>query len=314
MLDGIVDVSIIIPSTGRPELRRAITSVLRQNYAGHMEIIVVFDLAVDSVHDGVRDLAEGATSLLFTGGGMRGGYARNLGVRNARGEWIAFLDDDDEWMPEKLKCQFDLLRNHDRPAGNPVIGSRIVQMFADTSRRRITTGIPAVLIAQNQNLASYLFSRRRPGARRASFFTSTILAKRTLCTQIPWNEDLNRHQDWDWLIRAGHEPSTYFLQTDEQLVNIFVGSAGSLSAGSDWSSSLKWAEATLCTEGGRPYSDFLTAQTLRYALQGRDARGVLEVVGRIFGTRTIPSLGPLIIGLSGILPRRTIQRLLSVIK
>jgi glycosyltransferase involved in cell wall biosynthesis len=92
-------VTVVIPTTGRPELTRAIASVRTQDYRGSIEIIVVGDLPDGSLP---HELTLGATSVIYTGGNRRGGAARNLGVKSAALEYIAFLDDDDEWEPGKL--------------------------------------------------------------------------------------------------------------------------------------------------------------------------------------------------------------------
>lgn len=103
-------VSVIIPVYNRPEfVCRAIHSVLRQTRQPD-EIIVVDDGSTDRT-PAVLQQFESAVRLLRTP--HRGvSHARNTGISHARGEWIAFLDSDDEWMPEKLEAQLDWLKSH----------------------------------------------------------------------------------------------------------------------------------------------------------------------------------------------------------
>lgn len=298
---------------GRPELRSAVESVLAQNYSGQVELLVVFDRDEKTTTQDMLTAAAGAHRVLFTGGGKRGGFTRNLGVNNASGRWIAFLDDDDTWFRGKLRAQ---MAAASRYSGDKdlVIGSRAVQSITGATSTSKIRGVPAMLIRPDQDIADYLFRRRHAGSARASFFASTVLAPRDLCVRVPWDEMLTRHQDWDWLLKLGREPGTQFLQVEEELVDIYVGTAGSISAGSDWKTSLTWAASALNCYGTQTEADFLAGQTLRYALQKRDLVGVLSVIRRIHELRCLPNVSPILLGISGLLPRKWIQKLMRFIK
>ena len=102
-------VSVVIPTRDRPQLlRRAISSVLAQSSDVTVEIIVVFDgSAVESLADldagrhRIRTLPNNRTR------GLAG--ARNTGIAAASNDYVAFCDDDDEWLPGKLAAQLPLL-------------------------------------------------------------------------------------------------------------------------------------------------------------------------------------------------------------
>lgn len=314
MGNGPGSVSVVIPSTGRPELSRAIESVRQQDFSGSVEIVVAFDLDAATTAPSVLARADSANIVVFTGGSRKGGAARNLGVQAASGEWIAFLDDDDEWDAEKLTLQVaaaSLLRNSGR---HPLIGCRVKQIVATDSKLHIITGVPNRLIGPNEPVEEYLFLNRRPGAKRSSFFTSTVLAHRELCIAVQWDEHLARHQDWDWLIRAQIHPSVEFVQLSQELVSIHVGTNGSISAGASWKGSLSWAKKVLQPRGNKVFVDFLMAQTLRYALHKREWEGVRLVIEAVRHAKTLPSPGPLVIGAAGLLPRTTLQNLMRRIR
>lgn len=103
-------VSVIIATYNRPEhCRRAIDSVMVQTYQP-IEVIVVDDCSNPPFQDPrVKVLrTEQNTRSMF--GWASPGFVRTLGMKEATGEYIAFLDDDDSWLPDKLERQLDALR------------------------------------------------------------------------------------------------------------------------------------------------------------------------------------------------------------
>jgi glycosyltransferase involved in cell wall biosynthesis len=288
--------------------------VISQDYQGSLEVVVVFDLDAQNTPNEVVRLAERADVVEFTGGQRRGGYARNHGVARSSGQWIAFLDDDDEWHPNKLRLQMAAALDQKAIGWTPVVGSRVKQIVTRGHEQHVMPGIPARLIQPRDRIEDYLFVGRRPGAKRASFFTSTILVERAVCDLVQWDASLVRHQDWDWLIRASQIPNLKFSQVEEDLVSYYVGSHGSISAGAAWEDSFEWARKELAPISPRVYVDFLAAQTLRYALQKRDWAGVRSVVAGIRHSRQLPNLGPIAIGMAGLLPRTTLENLMRKIR
>ena len=101
-------VTAVIPTRLRPALVvRAVRSALAQSYA-NLEVVVVidgYDPETEAALGRIRDQRLRAIALTENAGASE---ARNIGVRAARGEWIALLDDDDEWLPGKIECQIKL--------------------------------------------------------------------------------------------------------------------------------------------------------------------------------------------------------------
>lgn len=294
-------VSVVIPTTCRPELANAIRSVRSQRGVPRPQVVVVNDSS-----DEAALLDVDADVKLWTGGGRRGGYARNAGVRAATGDWIAFLDDDDEWSPTKLASQLKLARSHHEP-DRVVVGSRHIHVNSDRTRR--SRPGPRRLMASDEEVDKYLFRRRRPSVRRSSIYTSTLLCSRSLALEVAWREDLARHQDWDWLIRVDRVAGTKVMQVAEPVVRIQTGSSNSISAGGDWRTSKAWADEMLQRDD--IYVDFLAAQPLRYALNMRSMQGVSAVLRAILSRRRIPSMGPLLIGAAGLIDRRRLERIMT---
>lgn len=100
-------VAAIIPTRDRAELtERAVRSVMAQTRPAD-EVIVVDDGSTDGTQQRLRQILPQVTVLRLDGRGVSA--ARNHGIRAATSEWLAFLDSDDEWLPEKLAAQLDSL-------------------------------------------------------------------------------------------------------------------------------------------------------------------------------------------------------------
>jgi glycosyltransferase involved in cell wall biosynthesis len=112
-------VSAVTPTRG-PErlntLTRAIRSILAQSYP-RLEAIVVADGAEATHVDGLeKGISDPRLRIVRLKEGRGPATARNAGARAARGEYLAFLDDDDEWLPNKLETQMQLVAKHPEAA------------------------------------------------------------------------------------------------------------------------------------------------------------------------------------------------------
>ncbi len=100
-------ITVVIPSYNRSTLVcRAIKSILRQDYQD-FELIIVDDCSRDNTKEIIKPLTN--EKIKYIRHSKRKGLAatRNTGIRLSKGEYIAFLDDDDEWMPSKLNKQIN---------------------------------------------------------------------------------------------------------------------------------------------------------------------------------------------------------------
>ncbi|MFP4348874.1 MAG: glycosyltransferase family 2 protein [Desulfococcaceae bacterium] len=101
-------VSVIIPTYNRAEMvGEAIESVLNQDFSS-FELIVIDDGSTDQTSKVLRSFGRRIRSIRQENKGVSA--ARNLGICHASGEWIAFLDSDDLWLPGKLTAQVDFFR------------------------------------------------------------------------------------------------------------------------------------------------------------------------------------------------------------
>src|SRR5208283_5722967 len=98
-------VSVIVPTLHRPTLlMRALASVFRQTWK-ELEVIVVVDGPDPDTIAILQTIDDPRLRVIINPRSLTAAGARNAGMDHAKGEWIAFLDDDDEWLPEKLAKQ-----------------------------------------------------------------------------------------------------------------------------------------------------------------------------------------------------------------
>ena len=105
-------VSVVIPTYNSKEyVLQAINSVLRQTYC-NLEIIVVDNGSTDGTKNVLNRLIRaGSIKYIYDGRKHNAAFSRNIGIKNTTGEFIAFLDADDLWLPDKIRRQLPLFRN-----------------------------------------------------------------------------------------------------------------------------------------------------------------------------------------------------------
>ena len=130
-------VTVVIATRDRPELlRRAIGAVVAQRHTDDIEVVVVFDRS-EPDHTLIEEFSRmnPSTKVVVTTNVRSPGLAgaRNSGIDLASNTWIAFCDDDDEWLPGKLQAQFEALAD-DPEAGAACTGVLIHFEGSDTPR------------------------------------------------------------------------------------------------------------------------------------------------------------------------------------
>ena len=104
------DISVVIPTRNRRRLLAlALASVLDQRGV-RLEVIVVDEASTDDTVEMVRSIADPRVRLVRHAVPLGKSAARNRGIAESVGDWIAFLDDDDLWAPDKLRLQLQALR------------------------------------------------------------------------------------------------------------------------------------------------------------------------------------------------------------
>lgn len=202
------DVAAIIPTHHRPELLRvALDAVINQTYSGMIECIVVFDraepdssLVMDEPNRRIRVTTNRRTP------GLAG--ARNSGIAIATASYVAFCDDDDEWLPTKIERQVEAIESS--VALTSVTG--IIVKYADHSTERVP---------RQQTFTLKQLVRNRVMEAHPS---SVLVRRDALNGAIGlFDEEIpgSYGEDFDWMIRALQAGAVAVVE--EPLVNVRWG-------------------------------------------------------------------------------------------
>jgi glycosyltransferase involved in cell wall biosynthesis len=241
-------VSVIIPTLDRPKLLlRAIDSVLRQTHR-EIEVIVVVDKPDPDTASAVQAVNDPRLRLILNPQRSTAAGARNAGVDHATGEWIAFLDDDDEWLPNKLERQIAFASG--RP---PALLSCLSRVVTPTA----TYVLPQVIFDNSGPIDEYLFDRRSLLGGLGALQTSGYLLPRALFEKVRFNAE-SPHDDWEFALRLSKQAGSRVEIVPEVLVVLYRDEERpSLTArNSSWLASLRWLEGMRPIFTRRAYSGF----------------------------------------------------------
>lgn len=196
-------VSVIIPSYNRENtIVRAVNSVLNQTYKD-IEVIVVDDCSKDRTLELLSSIKDERLKFFKLEKNSGACVARNFGIEKANGEFIAFQDSDDEWLPEKLEKQMKVFESN----------SDVDLVFCQFTK----------IIKENTSVFPPLESgiiTRKVLLEKSYISTQTIIGRKECFNTIKFDPKMPRLQDHDLVIRLSKKYRFYFV--NEPLVNMYV--------------------------------------------------------------------------------------------
>lgn len=205
-------VSVVIPVYNREaSVRASIESVLRQTWQD-FELVVVDDCSTDGTVAAVEAIEDPRIRIVSTGRNSGPAGARNAGIRAASGDWIAFQDSDDEWLPSKLEMQIARLSRGDRDWRAVYCGMMIAdKVFKKKGTRLTVRCLPAqdTLEVEGDLLKSL--------AQTSMISTQMLMVRADLLARLGgFDETLPALEDWDLALRLAEIEPIAFV--DELLV------------------------------------------------------------------------------------------------
>ncbi|MFQ5824171.1 MAG: glycosyltransferase family 2 protein [bacterium] len=192
-----IETSVIIPTYNRLQfLMEAVESVLNQTYQ-NFELILVDDGSTDGTSDYALELGKQVKYIYKKNGGPSS--ARNRGIREAKGEFITFLDSDDLWHKDKLKVEIEFMKSHPDA------------MVCYTDEIWIRRGVRVNQRKKHQKYSGWIFERCLP---LCIISPSSVLMRKEFFDKVGFfDESLPQCEDYDlWLRASLHFPFHFIPQ------------------------------------------------------------------------------------------------------
>ena len=256
-------VSVVIPTRNRPDLVvRAARSALAQTLTA-IEVIVIVDGPDDMTLKVLGAIEDSRLRIKTLPHNQGPAEARNAGVQEARGRWVAFLDHDDEWLPQKLLIQLQIAQQS--PHQDPIIGCRLIVRHQNGDLYW-----PTRFPKPDEPISEYLFCRTKLFAGEGILQSSTIFTSRALLQSVPLRKEAQRHEDLDWVLRA-IRLNGVGVQYVPEIAPLAIwhrdDKRGTISSNTDWRFSLAWINQNKDLVTPRAYASFLMTWLSANAVQ-----------------------------------------------
>ncbi|WP_156322227.1 glycosyltransferase family 2 protein [Winslowiella iniecta] len=195
-------ISVVIPTFNRADIiLKTLTSVLEQTHE-NIEVFVVDDASTDHTAEVMATVMDPRVNFIQLKANSGGTRPRNEGIERSTGKFIALLDSDDEWLPEKLATQLDFLQQ--QPTQDRVCMTAKFNKRAEGLHIRRNKNVKNV-----SSIMEYLLLGN-------DFQTSTLMLDANIAKITGFDPQLKKHQDWDFALRL-QENHAKFYYLDEAL-------------------------------------------------------------------------------------------------
>jgi len=274
-------VSAIIPTRNRPTLvLRAVRSALAQTYLD-LEVIVVVDGLDEATSASLATINDDRLRVIVLPQSHGAQTARNVGIDAALGDWIALLDDDDEWLPEKTALQ--MARARSSRFRYPIVSC---QVFSRTS----TYELIWPRRQPYEPLSEYLLARNSCSMGEGLMYSITLLFPKDLAVLHSFTPTLKRCHEVDWTLRASMQDGAgiEFISEPLAVVNRDEERPG-ITAVPDWRASLEWVDSVRAIITPRAYASYVCITVSSQAARQHDWKAFLFLFRRIV-TRGTPKV------------------------
>ena len=196
-------ISVVIPYYNRSHtIERCLTSVFNQTYKD-IEIILVDDASTDwqLAEAKLKPFDQTRIRIIHHKQNRNGSAARNTGIKQAKGEYIALLDSDDEWYPDHLQ---NCLNSISANKNNDVLVFASINIYFGSPKNPGSRISPKLNEGEIEKVDEFLFVHEMP-IQTSTFFMFTEFAKKNL-----FDEKLVRFQDIEYVLRINFNSAKIF--------------------------------------------------------------------------------------------------------
>ncbi|MED3941487.1 glycosyltransferase family A protein [Priestia megaterium] len=237
-------VSVVIPTYNRElQVKKTIKSVLKQTYS-NFEIIIVDDASTDNTEQTVRAIHDDRIRFIKLSVNSHGTLPRNTGIKESKGEYIALLDSDDEWVPTKLEKQMEFIQKNKNKSNIMCFTNSILRN--DKGERIVKNSS----LKDNEDIMDYIFVGGNL-VQTSTFLFPSGIGKKTL-----FNPTLKKHQDWDFCLRLRDNGVNFVLLPEPLTIYNVEKREGRISNNSKYLLSIEWGQKVKNSISRKAYYGF----------------------------------------------------------
>ena len=240
-------ISVIIPTYNRADIiSRAVNSARNQSYQ-NLEIIVVDDCSSDDTANIVQKIDDNRIMYHRHQTNLGGSEARNTGIRKAQGKYVAFLDSDDVWLPDKLQ--------HQLSAVSQLEFQDNLVCYSQFQKSSQVFYFPSILPRRgkqdHETVPDYFWLSG------GEMLTSTLLISRTLASATLFKPRLEKHQDLDFILRLEQQGAKFTFVPQVLVIWHNEPRSDRISQKNNYQISLNWIEQYRKQISERAFQGFL---------------------------------------------------------
>lgn len=250
MNDAFPLVSIIVPTFNREKLiLRALESIFTQTYP-NIEIIIVDDNSSDNTEGVVKELNKKNIKYFKHTENTGGGGARNTGILNASGDFLTFLDSDDEYVNDKIETQVKYFLDS-KCDDKTILFGPVIMNDGKTS-----VILPKYRDIKDLDIMDYIFIEE------GLIQTNTIFLKSDFAKEVLFDNTLRKHQDYDFVLRAS-KLGAKFQMSEKPLTIWYIDfRTDRMGRKSEYEYSYNWLQKNRSSFSTQAYAKFIVRDIL----------------------------------------------------
>ncbi|RXZ01496.1 glycosyltransferase family 2 protein [Fictibacillus sp. S7] len=269
-------ISVVVPTYNREKLiRRTIKSVLNQTYS-NFELLIIDDASTDNTEAVVKTFNDSRIKYFKLEKNSKGTKPRNIGIKEASGEFIALLDSDDEWVNDKLEKQLKYVRE----TGYKDIVCFTGVILKDDKKEVLSSNES---FDDKNDIMEYILLHDNV-VQTSTYMLSSDLAKKTM-----FGENVKKHQDWDFCLRLKKNGANFIYLPEHLSIYYSDNREGRIANDLKYELSNEWAKSIKDVVSEKVYNAFLAKIVANQLILSGKRIMPLKILSKAYNTRSINS-------------------------